>query len=113
MVPLVPLTVMVRVPVVARLDTRIVMVEVPAPVIDVGLKLTVTRPPCPEADNAIAELNPPLTVEVILTVPDVPLWTVMEDGDALIENPAAVPVTVRVTVVVWTVLPEVPVTVMG
>lgn len=112
-VPLVPLTVMVRVPRVARLLTRMVMVEVPAPVIDVGLKLMVTRLPCPDADNLIAELNPPLTVEVMVTVPDVPRVTVIEEGDALMENPAAVPVTVSVTVVVWTVLPEVPVTVMG
>lgn len=112
-VPLVPFTVMVRVPLLARLDTRMVMVEVPAPVIDDGLKLTVTRLPCPEADNAIPELNPPLTVEVMVTARDVPRVTVIEDGDALMENPAAVPVTVRVTVVVWTVVPEVPVTVMG
>ena len=100
-------------PRVARLLTRMVIVEVPAPVIEVGLKLMVTRLPCPDADNAIAELNPPLTVEVMVTVPEVPRVTVIEEGDALMENPAAVPVTVSVTVVVWTVLPEVPVTVMG
>lgn len=111
-VPLVPLTVMVRVPRVARLDTRIVIVELPAPVIEVGLKLTVTRLPWPEADNATAELNPPLTEDVTVTLPDVPRLTVMEEGDALSENPPPVPVTVSETVVVCTVLPDVPVTVI-
>jgi hypothetical protein len=39
--------------------------------------------------------------------------TVIDVGDLVIENPAAVLVTVSVTVVVCDVLPEVPVTVMG
>lgn len=112
-VPLVPLTVMVRVPLVARLDTRMVMVEVPAPEIDVELKLMVTRLPWPEADNAIADLNPPVTVEVTVTVPEVPRLTAMEEGEARREKPPPFPVTVRVTVVVWDVVPEVPVTVIG
>ena len=90
-----------------------VMVEVPAPVIDVGLKLTDTRYPWPEADKAIGELNPPVTVEVTVTLLEVPRLTVIEEGEALRENPPPVPVTVRVTVVVWDVLPEVPVTLIG
>jgi hypothetical protein len=36
----------------------------------------------------------------------------IEVGDALMEKPAVDAVTVRETVVVWLVLPEVPVTVM-
>jgi len=105
--------VMVRVPLLARLDTRMVIAELPAPVIDVGLNVMVTRLPCPEADNAIAELNPPVTVEVTVTLPEDPRLTVIEEGEVLRENPAAVPVTVSATDVVWTVLPEVPVTVIG
>ena len=95
-----PLIVMVRFPVVANFPTWIVTLEVPAPVIEVGVNLTVTRLPCPEADNVIAELNPPVTDEVTVTVSDVPLLTVIEEGEALIENPGVVPVTVRFTVVV-------------
>ena len=53
----------VRVPLVARLPTRTVKVDVPEPVTDVGLKLGVTRDPCP------------LTLR--LTVPENPFWPVM------------------------------------
>ena len=111
--PLVPVTVMVRAPVVARRLTVMVMVDDPAPVIEVGLKLVVTRLPCPDADREIAELNPPVTPVLTVTWPDVPRLTVIDVGAALIENPAEVLVTVSVTVVVCVVLPEVPVTVMG
>ena len=62
--PLVPVMVRVRVPVVARLLTVMVMVEFPVPVMDVGLKLVVTLLPCPEADSETGELKPPLTVLV-------------------------------------------------
>ena len=44
-VPLVPVIVRVRVPVVARLLTVTVRVEDPAPVMEVGLNLVVTRLP--------------------------------------------------------------------
>lgn len=104
---------MVRVPVVARLPALIVMVDVPAPVIEVGLKLMVVPLPCPEADSDIAELKPPATDVVTVTVPEVLRVTLMEAGDALMEKLGVVPVTVSVTVVVSTVLPEVPVIVMG
>lgn len=60
----------------------------------------------------IAELKPPVTAEVIVTDPELPLAILSEVGDALIEKPAVVPVTVRLTVVVSTVEPDVPVTVM-
>ena len=113
MLPLVPVTVMVRVPVVARRLTVMVMVDEPVPVIDVGLKPIVTLLPCPDADSETAELKPPLTVLVIVTVPEVLRRTVIDVGAALIEKPAVVLVTVSVTVVVCTVLPEVPVTVIG
>ena len=92
--------------------TVIVMVEVPVPVIDVGLKPTVTPVGCPDADNVTAESNPPVTVLVIVEVPELPCATETDEGDALREKPAAA-VTVSVTVVVSLVLPEVPVTVIG
>ena len=110
--PLVPVTVMVRVPVVARLLTRMLIVDDPAPVIDVGLKLGVTRLPWPEADSEIVELNPPVTAVLMVTCPVVPRLTVIVVGFALMENPAVVLVTVRVTFVVWVCPPPVPVTVI-
>ena len=103
----------VRVPVVARRLTVMVKVEVPAPVIEVGLKVVVTLLPCPEADREIGELNPPVTPVVTVTWPEEPRVTVIDAGAALMENPAEVLVTVSVTMVVCDVLPEVPVTVMG
>jgi hypothetical protein len=112
-VPLVPVTVIVRVPVVARRLTVMVRVDDPAPVIEVGLKPRVTLFPCPEPESEMAELKPPLTAVLTVTWPDVPRVTVIELGDALIEKPALALVTESETVVVCTVLPEVPVTVMG
>jgi len=98
---------------VAELLALMVMVEVPAPVIDVGLNVMVTPLPWPDAESAIAELKPPDTALVMVTVPELPRLTVMEVGAALMEKLAVVLVTVSETVVVSTVLPEVPVTVMG
>lgn len=109
-----PVTVIVWLPVLAWLFTRTVIVEVPEPgaAIEVGLKLTVTLLPSPEADNATAESNPPEIVVVIVDVPELPRATVRDAGEALIVKFALVPVTVSKTVVVSTVLPEVPVTVI-
>lgn len=58
------------------------MVELPAPVIDDGLKLIVTPEGCPEADNEIAELNPPVTVLVIVELPLLPWVIETEAGEA-------------------------------
>src|SRR5258708_34776774 len=96
---------MVRVPVLAVLPIVIVIVDDPAPVIDVGLNVTWFDLPTPEAESEIAELNPPLTVVLLATLPELPRAMVMAVGLALIEKPAVVPVTVNVTVVVFTVLP--------
>src|SRR6201986_4469845 len=104
--------VMVREPVVAFRLTVMVMIEVPAPVIDVGLKLTVTFVPVTEPDSAIEELKPPLTVVVIVTLPLLFLETAMEVGEAAMVKFGVAPVMVSETVVVATVLPEVPFTVM-
>jgi hypothetical protein len=111
-VPLVAVIVMVRIPVVALLLAVIVMVDVPAPGIELGLKLMVVPLACPEADNVIGELKPPVTAEVIVTLPELLRATVIEMGEALREKPALVLVTLSETVVVEVVLPEVPVTVM-
>jgi hypothetical protein len=111
-VPLLPETVMVRLPSEALLPTVIVIVELPAPVIEVGLKITEFWLPCPEADSEIVELNPPDTAEEIATWPELLLAMLTVFGDELIEKPGVVPVTVSDTVEVSTVLPEMPVTVM-
>lgn len=62
--------------------TVMVMVDVPVPVIDAGLKPTVTPEGCPDAESATGELNPPLTVLVIVEVPALPCSTVTDDGEA-------------------------------
>jgi len=113
--PPVPLMVIVWFPSADRLPTLTVMVDVPAPgaAIGFGLKVTVWPLPCPVADKVIAELKPPVTVVVIVELPELPLETVIEVGDALMVKLGLVPVTVSETVVVATILPEVPVTVMG
>src|SRR5579863_2456604 len=104
---------MVREPVAALRLTVMVMVEVPAPVMDVGLKLTETLEPVTEPDRPIAELKPPLTVVVMVTLPVVPRVTLRDVGLALRVKLGFAPGMVSETVVVSTVLPEVPVTVMG
>ena len=62
--------------------TAIVMVEVPVPVIDAGLKLTVTPAGWPDAVRVTAESNPPVTVLVMVEVPLPPCATDTEEGDA-------------------------------
>ena len=59
-----------------------VIVEVPAPVIEVGLKDTVTPVGWPVAERVIAELKPPLTVLVMVEVPELPCATETEEGEA-------------------------------
>lgn len=110
-----PVTVIVRVPRVALLPTVIVMVDDPVPgaAIGFGLKPTVTRLPCPEADNVIAELKPFKAVVLIVEVPELPRVTVTEDGEAPIVKSGVTPVTVSETVVVCVMPPPTPVTVIG
>ena len=61
-----------------------VSVEVPAPgaAIEVGLKVAVAPVGSPEADSAIALLNPPDTVVVMVVVPDKPCLALTEVGEA-------------------------------
>lgn len=109
-----PVTVIVRVPARARRVTRTLIVEVPDPgaAIELGLKLIVTLLLSPDAEKLMAELNPPEMAVVIVERPVVPGETVIEAGEALIVKFGFVPVTVSFTVVVATVLPDVPVTVI-
>jgi hypothetical protein len=76
------------------------MVEVPEPGagIEFGLKLTVVPVGAPVADNAMALLNPPLTVAVIVDVPWLPCRTVTLPGDAEMAKLGGA-VTVNVNVV--------------
>jgi len=70
--PEVPDTVMLYVPVAVDAATVKVIVELPAPVIEVGLKPTVTPVGWPDAFKVMAELNPPVTVLVTVDVPELP-----------------------------------------
>jgi hypothetical protein len=101
------------VPAVAVEPTVKVSVELPAPVIDVGLNAAVTPVGMPLALSAMAELKPPVTEEVMVEVPVPPCATETEAGEAdKVKLGATAAVTVSDTVVVSVVLPLVPVTVM-
>lgn len=82
MPPPVPVTVIGYEPTAVLAPTVIDMAELPVPVIDDGLKPTVTPLGCPVAVKLTAELNPPLTVLVIVELPAWPCTTVTEVGDA-------------------------------
>ena len=86
----------------------------PGAAIEVGLKLPVTPDGKPEAVSAIAELNPPLKEVVTVTYPLCPWISDPEVGETEIAKLAATgAVTVKFTVVVSVVVPEVPVMVIG
>lgn len=112
--PPLPVTVIVYVPALALLFTVTVMVDDPEPGAGMvlGLKLTVTLLGWPLADKAMDELKPPEMAVVIVEWPEFPGVIVSDVGDALMVKLGFVPVTVRETVVVSLVLPEVPVTVI-
>ena len=83
--PPVAVIVTVALPVVAVLLAERVRVELPLPgaAIDVGLKLAVTPDGNPEAVSETAELKPPLTLVVIVLVPELPCVIERLVGDAL------------------------------
>lgn len=85
MPPPAAVTVTFAVPVVAVLLAVKVRVELPLPgaAIELGLKLAVTPDGRPDADNEIAELNPPLIVVEIVLLPDEPWTTDRLVGEAL------------------------------
>ena len=105
--------VIVYVPSVAFLPTFTVIFVVPDADSDVGLKVTLLPLPCPDPENVIAVPSVPLTVAVIveLALPFLP--ALIDVGDAGSVNVAPAAVTVRLTVVVSIMLPDVPVTVIG
>ena len=72
--PPVPVKVTFVVPVLAVLLAEKLTVELPLPgaAMVLGLKLAVTPAGRPEADNEMAELNPPVIVEVIAVLPEAP-----------------------------------------
>jgi len=82
MLPEVPVAVMGYMPEGGDEPTVIVMVEVPDPTIDVGLKLTVTPFGWPVADKTMAESKPPVGVLVMTEVPELPFITPTEPGEA-------------------------------
>jgi hypothetical protein len=90
------------------------MIELPLPGagIVVGLKLMVVPVGMPVADSAMALLNPPLTVVVMVVGPWLPCAMLTELGEAAIVKFGGT-VTVRVTVVVCWMPAPIPVTVMG
>lgn len=59
-----------------------VMDELPAPVIEVGLKPIVTPEGWPLAERLIAELKPPVTLLVTVLEPWLPCTTETEPGEA-------------------------------
>ena len=114
MPPPAPVMVIGYVPVAAVEATVRVTVDVPEPgaAIEILLKLTVTPAGWPDADKAIAELKLPETAVVIVDVPLLPCATETAVGEAEMLKFAGA-VTVRMTVVEFTVLPAVPVTVIA
>ncbi len=104
--PLVPVTVMVYVPSVAPEVVESVSVDLPVPVMEAGLKPAVTSVGKPLADKVTAESNPPETVLVILVVPDLPLRTLTEVGEAVrVKLPTTGAVTFRLTLVELMMVP--------
>lgn len=87
--PAVPVTLMVYVPVAVDEPTVIDRVEVPVPVIEVGLKPTVTVDGWPLAVKLTAVLKPPVTVLVTVDVPELPCTTETAVGEAERLKPGA------------------------
>jgi len=95
-------TVTLVVAVVAVLLAEKARVELPLPgaAIELGLKLAATPDGRPEAENEIAELNPPNTVVEVLLLPLLPWATERLLGDALkVKSGVAAAVTVNATAV--------------
>ena len=104
--PLVPFTVMVLVPVLALELTVNLRLDVPLPVMEAGVKVAVTPDGKVLVDNVTADPNPPETVLVILVLPELPLRTLSEVGEALrVKLPVTGAVTVRLTLVELTLSP--------
>ena len=110
--PPVAVTVTLDVPVVAVPLAVNVRVELPLPgaAIEAALKLAVTPVGNPATDSPTAELNPPLTVVVIVELPDVPCARDRLEGDATtVKSAGCAAFTVRDSVAVCVIPPPVPV----
>lgn len=105
--PEVPVTVIVKAPVVAALLA--VSVSTLELVDEVGLNAAVTPLGRPDAVNATLPVNPPMSVTAIVLVLLAPCLTESEDADELRLKPVVtLALTVRAIVVLAVVLPEVP-----
>src|SRR5579863_4425117 len=107
--PLVPVIVSVLVPVGVFLAVDTVIVDVPEPVTELGLKLAFEREGSPLTLRLTTPLNPPETATVTVVLVLDPRLTLRELGEAEIEKLALE--TTRVTVVECINVPLVPVTV--
>ena len=94
MLPEVPVTIILYVPTTVDEPTVIVMVEVPAPVIEVGPKITVTPVGWPVADKEMPEAKPFVTVLVIVDVPEPPCTTEAIGGEAVRPKPGVLMVLI-------------------
>lgn len=109
--PPVAVTVTVALPVVAALLAERVRVELPLPgaAMELGLKLAVTPDGNPEAENETVALKPPLTLVVIVLLPELPCTIERLVGEALKLKSGCV--TVRAMVAVCVTPPPLAVTV--
>ena len=87
MLPEIPATLILYVPMTVDEPTVIVMVEVPAPVIEVGLKVTVTPVGWPVADKEMPEAKPFVTVLVIVDIPELPCTMESAGAEAVRPKP--------------------------
>lgn len=113
MLPDVPVTVNANFPAVAPLLA--VKVSTLLVVLLVGLKEADTPLGRAEIENVTVPVKPPDGVTVIVLVPPVPpgvIETVAGDADNVKLPPPVDPATVRLTVVVFVKLPDVPLTVI-
>ena len=87
LLPEVPVTLRLYVPMAVDEPTVIVMVEVPAPVIEVGPKVTDTPLGWPVADKEMPESKPFVTVLVIVDVAELPCSSERLAGEAVRPKP--------------------------
>src|SRR4051812_40159988 len=81
LLPLVPLTVRVELPLGVDVVVVTVKVELPAPVIEPGLKLAVAPDGRPVTVRPILPAKPLIAVVLMVYVTVPPRWVVRDDGD--------------------------------
>ena len=102
--------VMVRAPLLALRAAVTESVELPDPVIDVGLKVPVTREPSPLTLRLTAPVNPFTALMVTVYCPVLPRVTLRLAGETAMVKSGTPPTgfTTRVTVLEWLRVPLVP-----